>query len=235
MNGLFRALASPVPFEVAGRYYPLLPVTLAGWASCESWVVLARESPLDTAERIAQGQPELFQERVFRRAVEACKASFGERSARYAEMMAWASTGEGAAFTAHLCLPSCPLFASLEAAFAYFSRSDVEQGFVRRFLRARDHASGTDLMASLDWRDSGEHAEPDDKERCFQWRRRIRNLADARNWLPEEVGRMTLYQLQAMDCHEDELLARRTVGRKDIDPERLKRRERPRPNPNGLT
>ena len=193
MDGLYRCLTAILELPLGGKTFRLRPLTLAGIAAAELHLLVGRESPFD---RVAKATA--CQEILFNLAADEVRSSKALRVVRQAEMTAWLDSADGIVFTGRLCLR--PKFPTLAACREFFNGLTVPD--LRSFLRARDMASGMDLLSHFDWPASHDDA-PDGG--YIPWRRLFRWFADEHHWPPERVGKLTLYQLRALRADEKDL------------------------------
>lgn len=193
MDGLCRCVPVTVEIALGGRDFRVRPLTLAGLAAAEAQLLLERPAPTAALGQFAAPVRELIVDQL----VHDLRADKARRCVSQADLLAWLDTAAGGTFTAHWCLR--PRFATTAAARAFLEKLNADE--LQLFLRARDAVSGLDLLANLDWPDSGER--PD--TRFIPWRRLLRWFADEHHWTPAQVGKLTLYQLRVLRAEEREL------------------------------
>lgn len=218
MDGLFRCAAPAVLFTAGGRLVPLKPMTVGVLAACESYIVLARgnvaDEVEDTADRLGLSNEQRDQMRW--KAYEELKADRTLRFVKVRDLADWMYTADGVIHTAYWCLKDSGLkaFTTPEGAEKQIVKEGPE--WIKSFLRARDHASGIDLLSSMDWPDVEEKGRPDGKYRPISWRLIYRKFADAYGWPPSVVDSLTLYDVKIYSCEEKELGGTMKVSHADL-------------------
>lgn len=200
MEGLSRILAAPVDLRLAGRQWWLHPLTLADFARCEQHLLKDRLSPVEEALRQLprlDGHPDLQRE-LYRRSYHDTYQRKKFHKIPRATLFAWIETAEGLAFTTWLTLrtdagrrPTLPRLVRL--------LGRIEEAALAELRRLQARVSGLDLFAQLDWPwvPPDEAEDEEEAKRPLPWARLLREFAgEPYFWGPDQVGRLTLYQLQ---------------------------------------
>jgi hypothetical protein len=199
MNGLARACGSPAPWSIKGRDVLVRPLTLGLVGVVENWILLRRPCPPFEVEPLASALDARGAHHraggIRERAFKSFKDRRDLRTVTPEQLLGFLHTPTGAALSAWLCVR--PRLRKTVAGWAKLFFAD--QDAARSFVRARDMASGMDLLAHLDWRPApkppaGKKAH---EQRPVPWRVRLLEFAKGWNCPVQMIRGWTLYQLQA--------------------------------------
>lgn len=233
MDGLSRCLGCPVPLDVAGSCRLVRPMTLRRLGMCEAAILSKRTTVFDEVCS-SMGELDLapsVQESLGWEAYNDTKADRAIRTVAISELQDWMNTPNGLAFTAWLCLGRSDPFATLESSSQFVRSSGPD--FRRAFARARDMASGTDLLSTFEWPSQDPvPPRPSKSERKYSgvpWKRIFRFMAQEYRMNPREVGRLTMWNLKIYTLEEEavggktkmslaDMKAARTAGAPGVKP-----------------
>lgn len=201
MDGVSRCLPTSVEIDLGGNPRRVVPITLAGFAEAEAYLLLQRQMELHA--KLRNGSAE-NQRRLSNAAMTELRSK-AARVVKQAAMTAWLDSEDGVVFSLRLCLR--PELASLAEAKSLFSSLDAAA--IQTFTLARDLVSGMDILAHLDWLDSDDS---DVSAGFIPWRRLTKWLSLEFHWTPQQIGELTLYQLRVLQADEKELGGRARVS-----------------------
>jgi hypothetical protein len=230
MDGLFRCASPPVIFDVAGTPALLRPMTLGVIGSCESFLMLDRRNLAEVVEDEADALnfTEAARNEMRWKAHDDLKADRSLRVVTVDRISEWLYEPQGVAHTAFWCLKDSgvPAFATPAGSEAFVRKAGP--AWILAFIRARDHASGTDLLSSLDWpaAESRQEAGGSGVKKFIAWRSLYRKFAEAYHWTPPMTNTLTLYSVKVFSCDEKELGGTKKVGYSDMALDRPKHRPR---------
>lgn len=205
MDGLCRAVGSPMPCFLDGTTYLLKPLTLGDLGSCEFEILARRFNPYDAVRAIVDVFPE--EEALCREyhdlAVKEVRNDRNLRQVTVEELMEWMYTAHGVIFTGWLTLwigKSRPAFNTYEEADEFFRLLDNEE--IIEYKRRQEMVSGLDLLSQMDWPGRDTH---NDNVRRHSWRKSVQSMATSYRIPADQMAVMTLYQFKIYCADEAEL------------------------------
>jgi hypothetical protein len=216
VEGVYRCAAGPVLFDAGDGPVEMDPMTLGVLGSCEAWILLSRRSLAEQAEDVADatGMTDEQRDKLRWKAYETLKKDRTLRVVSADELFDWLYTEEGVRHSAYWCLKrdGGPRFATLVNAGESVRSLGLE--WAKGFVRARDAASGTDLLSSLDW--SKQAKGSTGKAQSQSWRMIYRRIGEHYCWPPSVMNALTLYAVNLYGCEEKVLGGTTKVGFSDF-------------------
>lgn len=230
MDGICRVAGAGLDWTYQGRRYWIRALTLGDLALAEYRLLVERTTLLDDIQAAVKQFPALVnaQTELQERALAEMRSDRTCRVITAQELFHWLLGPHGTAFFAFRCLErrpqGPPWFATLEQAHAWLAELPTQD---RHDLEKRLHmAAGLDLLSSLEWpeKDDSKHG------KFVPWKRIYRSFAETYYWTPEQVNRLTLFQLRLYTASEDELGGTMRMNPKQLAEYQLKRKERSQGN-----
>lgn len=207
MDGLGRLIGAGNYLELDGRAVLMEPVRLRDLAIIENWLLSNEPGLAERAVRAALeiGSPKLA-ERMRQKATDDIRRDKDLRVIPCAKMEEWLNTPDGLAFTAWLALTGKhPLADRGWKELKSYFRKDQEAGL--DYQRKRDACSGLDLLAVLDWpepwKGPARRQAKSTKPKYIAWKKMFRHFATEYGWTAEDVGTLTLYNLNVYCVEHD--------------------------------
>jgi hypothetical protein len=172
-------------------------------AGLEAEVIADRRTPLDVvrekAERLKDRQD--VGRDIFMKAVDVCWKDKSLRVWPRAEFEAWLDSSSGLvwSFLHKLYLSGKRAFKSMKKTVEFVKKCTKNE--LREFARRRDQVNGTDILSALEWPAS----DGEGSGRFMLWKRAMRYMATEYGWGPEQVSKLTMWQLKLYTADESQL------------------------------